>query len=209
MNRDKLSLRERKKLATRNALIASSRRLFIEKGYEDTTLAEICNEVQIHVTTFFAYFDSKEELALARTVQHLDDLVEKLSSRPATVSVIDFWWSYLSEYSVSEVIEEEIFVMNIDTIPSLLGRFQLIVQKFEDVIAAAISRDAGRDPANDLYARMQASVLLLAGITAARWYWRAIGETRGGLEIYDAAKSVINHFPSREQFERDTNIAAR
>jgi AcrR family transcriptional regulator len=56
------SLRERKRLRTRRALVDAAAELFDSKGYDETTVAEIAAAAEVSTRTFFSYFASKEEI---------------------------------------------------------------------------------------------------------------------------------------------------
>ncbi len=59
-------LRERKRRETHDRIVAAGLKLFIEQGYDATTLDRIAAAAGISRRTFFYYFKSKEEVLLAR-----------------------------------------------------------------------------------------------------------------------------------------------
>jgi AcrR family transcriptional regulator len=59
---EKPSLRERKKTRTRENLIDISSRLFLEKGFDSTTIDEIVEHAELSQRTFFRYFPTKEAI---------------------------------------------------------------------------------------------------------------------------------------------------
>ncbi|MFI1628994.1 TetR/AcrR family transcriptional regulator [Streptomyces noursei] len=60
-----LPLRERKKLRTRRTLAETALHLFTERGYDATTLDDLCDAVEVSKRTFFRNYRSKEDVALA------------------------------------------------------------------------------------------------------------------------------------------------
>jgi AcrR family transcriptional regulator len=205
-----MSLRERKKLATRNALINTARRLFVEKGYENTTLEEICNQVQIHVTTFFSYFESKEELAFARTIEMLESFRELMRNPPPGQDIMGLWWKFFYDFALYAGGVEGTIMMRMDSVPALRNRYANIVRQYEEELAAALAREAGNDPTKDLYAQLLAATTLSTVVSAARWYnhnYDVGGDGRADIAIF--SKTVLAKFPPREDIEREMrNLAA-
>jgi len=54
--------RERKKKAIRDAIFKTAQKLFIDKGFENTSVEDITKRVDIAQSTFFNYFPRKEDL---------------------------------------------------------------------------------------------------------------------------------------------------
>lgn len=79
-------LRERKKLRTRTSIQKEAMRLFLDKGFEETTIEEIAEAVEISPSTFFNYFPSKEAVVFQDDLDPL--ILEAFDAQPATVNPI-------------------------------------------------------------------------------------------------------------------------
>ncbi|MEU6039611.1 TetR family transcriptional regulator [Actinomadura sp. NPDC047616] len=77
-----LPLRERKKLRTRQALIDTALERFTANGFDGTTLDDLCAAVEVSKRTFFRYFDSKEDVAMAPTQDLWTAFLDELRTRP-------------------------------------------------------------------------------------------------------------------------------
>src|SRR5690606_39905277 len=75
-------LREPKKRRTRQALATAALRLFAERGYEETTVAEIAAAADVSPRTFFSYFPSKEDVVFAEIDDRLAEVSEHLRRTP-------------------------------------------------------------------------------------------------------------------------------
>ncbi|MEU1144861.1 TetR family transcriptional regulator [Streptomyces sp. NPDC005863] len=77
---ERLPLRERKKLRTRQALVDTALDLFTEHGFDGVTLDALCEAVEISKRTFFRTFTSKEDVAMAPTQDLWGAFLEELGT---------------------------------------------------------------------------------------------------------------------------------
>ncbi|CAM2829054.1 helix-turn-helix domain-containing protein [Saccharomonospora xinjiangensis] len=89
MSMTEAGLRERKKERTRHALQREALRLFTEKGYAETTVAEIAAAADVSTKTLFNYFRSKEDILFAHRRQRIDVVEARLAEHAATLSPRD------------------------------------------------------------------------------------------------------------------------
>lgn len=102
MSPDRVPLRERKKLRTREALIDTALALFSERGFAHTTLDDLCDAVEISKRTFFRTFTSKEDVAMAPSQ--------------------DLWRAFLDELRVREPAGRPVLEMLQDALLAALDR---------------------------------------------------------------------------------------
>ncbi|MEU2236278.1 TetR/AcrR family transcriptional regulator [Streptomyces vietnamensis] len=82
-NPSPLPLRERKKLRTRQTLIDTALDLFGTHGFDGVTLDGLCDAAEVSKRTFFRYFDSKEDVAMAPTQDLWAAFLDVLETCPA------------------------------------------------------------------------------------------------------------------------------
>ncbi|MFI8853509.1 TetR family transcriptional regulator [Streptomyces sp. 891-h] len=175
-------LRERKKQRTRDALIVAAHELFVTQGYEDTTVDQIAEAVDVSQRTFFRYFTNKEEVAL-----FVQDMVEQLyceavCARPTGESPLDCLRNTLDDAwdDVGEAVEEITpldlhlkMCQVIETTPALLAAHLRHSLLMEEKLVQEIARRAGVDAEKD--PRPRVLVAAFSGVmrTAARqWSMR-------------------------------------
>ncbi|MFG1942384.1 TetR/AcrR family transcriptional regulator [Nonomuraea sp. NPDC048826] len=78
-----MGLRERKKEKTRLALLDAALGLFLEQGYDSTTVDQIAGAVDVSPRTFFRYFTGKDHLVFWFHDQAEETMLEALAERPA------------------------------------------------------------------------------------------------------------------------------
>jgi AcrR family transcriptional regulator len=92
-----LPLRERKKQRTQRALGDAALNLFSERGFEATTLDDIVDAVEVSKRTFFRYYASKEDVAIAAETELWSAYIERLKGRPFRGSALQTLRETLSE----------------------------------------------------------------------------------------------------------------
>ncbi|WP_405752061.1 TetR family transcriptional regulator [Streptomyces sp. NBC_00012] len=151
-------LRERKKRRTRDALLHAALDLFTTQGYDETTVDEIAEAVEVSQRTFFRYFASKEEAAFA-----IQDMVEarflaELRRRPAAEtpfealrSAVLCAWNSIDE-TIKEIVTVEVHMRTyrmIESTPSLLAAHLRRCTGLENQIALLIAGREGLDVDED------------------------------------------------------------
>ncbi|RVX39442.1 TetR family transcriptional regulator [Nonomuraea polychroma] len=141
-------LRERKKQRTRRALIEAALRLFEEKGYAETTLAEIAAEAEVSTRTFFSYFSSKEDLVFYDGDERLERALVLMATRRPEESPTDVLLRLLDEGIATAVQHGELTFEEaalrtrlVMTEPALQGRALLLLFDSQLKLAKAL-RDA-------------------------------------------------------------------
>src|SRR3712207_8210354 len=81
--------RERKKRAAREAIAATARRLFADRGFEAVTVAEVAAAADVSEKTVFNHFATKEDLAFAGREEGIAQAVAALAERPPGTSALD------------------------------------------------------------------------------------------------------------------------
>src|SRR6187200_1084517 len=66
------------KAATRKQILQASRRLFAEKGFDDTTTRDIAIAAGTATGTLFNYFPTKEAIVACMAVEALDGTLENV-----------------------------------------------------------------------------------------------------------------------------------
>ncbi len=151
-------LRERKKQRTRDALTRAAMELFTTKGFEQTTVDEIAEAVEVSQRTFFRYFANKEQAALALEDQIEGRFLAALHERPAGEPPLEALrhavlgvWDDVSA-AIHEVVPLDLYMRMyqvIEATPALLSERLRRQAEMERRITAEIARREGLDPAAD------------------------------------------------------------
>ena len=156
----KPGLRERKKQQTRDAIARAALRLFAERGYDETTLAEIAEAADVAPRTIFAYFESKEDILFSEESGYLVELRRMLDERPAGTTTVDALREFvrcMKSPDEDDKLRKKVIMAN----PALQMKMRARHVQLEPMLAESIARDLGTDP-DDIRA-----LLIAASMTAA------------------------------------------
>lgn len=184
--------RARKKAATKRAIQEHALRLFIEKGYDATTVDEIAAAAGVSHMTFFRYFPRKEEVV---EYDEYDPLLEELvASQPpdepplaALHSAIRIGLEkILSTDRDALLIRTRLVLRN----PTLRSRNVIAQDATRELFARGLARRAGL-PAPNLAATVQASAALGA-VGVAMTAWAATDDDTDPVALIDEAFAALS-----------------
>lgn len=164
-------LRERKKQKTREAIRAAALRLFAQRGYEQTTIADIAAAADVAPRTFFSYFPAKEDVVFAPYDEVLAQLEERVAERSEAETAIDAlraWIEAMDDENPLDPPEERLIGRLAREHGALAARRLRLLDRLEATLAYEVRRDLG-DRSDPLQARMvaAAAVAVLAALDPA------------------------------------------
>lgn len=192
-----LPLRERKKLRTRRELSETALRLFLEHGYEVTTLDDLVDAVEVSKRTFFRSYPSKEAVALAAETELWDAYVTAVVDRDIRGRVLPALRDALTA-TVSAMGDEWLrrFLATrglIARTPVLRDRSDLASLVVQRRIVDALSVELGLDD-RDVRLRLLGEVALGAWRCGAQAWIRGSKRTRGAGRVTGLVREVERAF---------------
>jgi AcrR family transcriptional regulator len=185
------SWREQKKARTRQLLQEQALRLFLEKGFEATTVEEIAAAAGVSHMTFFRYFPAKED------VVDYDDysptLAEHIAARPSDEPPLEMIRHALRQGQADmEPGEREVMLTRMHlamTTPALQARAWAHKTADELLIAQALGAHPGHD-ADALETQVIAAAAVGAVTAAIRTWMESDGKAELGDLIDQAFRTL-------------------
>jgi AcrR family transcriptional regulator len=189
-------LRERKKQKTRWAIQEHAVRLFVQQGYDATTVEQIAEAAEISPSTFFRYFKTKEDVVIQDRYDEL--MAEEIRAAPADMPPLEVIrhaltsaFAMIDETEIEQVMQRARLQF---AVPALRMRALDNMQDSIRYLAAPLAERLGR-PQDDF--RCQAFVGACVGaMINALMLWVREGEATDSVkEMIDEALSVIADGP--------------
>jgi AcrR family transcriptional regulator len=165
-------LRERKKLRTRAAIQKEAMRLFLDKGFDETTIEEIAEAVEISPSTFFNYFPSKEAVVFQDDLDPL--IIKAFEAQPQDVNPIRRLRVAMRTVFSNLTPEQEslirqrthLFISTPELRGAMLSQFADLVDQIAELLAARVGKStsdfAVRNMAGAVLGVLLASMLVLS-----------------------------------------------
>jgi AcrR family transcriptional regulator len=160
-------LRERKKQKTRLAISEVATRLFIERGFDQVTVAEVAAAAEVSVNTIFNYFATKEELFFDRGEEVAEEPSRIVRERQPGESVIDairrVYVKAIKEHTGFFQPHIKPFVATIEASPALKLRERVLYDQGEQRLMQTLMAETGAR-SDEPTARVAAAL-----ITSVQW----------------------------------------
>ena len=173
--------RERKRQQTRERIAQTGLGMFVEKGFEETTLDAIAEAAGIARRTFFHYFDSKEALLFAYEGKADQGVRTALARMPGDMPPFEAMREALMAM-VSEFGSDEARTLNklLRSTEALRARKQINYERQEQSLLSAL-RQKWPEPANIL----RLTLIAMIGIGVLRLAADAWSAADGARPLHD------------------------
>ncbi|MEW2545527.1 TetR family transcriptional regulator [Streptomyces sp. NPDC047002] len=178
-------LRERKKEQTRQRIAAVALRMFAERGFDAVPVGEIAAAAEVAKATLFAYFPTKESLALHGVGG--DDLAGIVAARPAGLTFLDALRAHYRAFTAERVPEADLgaLLVRIRVIqgsPALQNAASALLYRQRLALAEVLAEAYGPTAAALLAAQVAASLVTLQEV-----YFRRLLD---GVRAEDAGRAL-------------------
>jgi AcrR family transcriptional regulator len=167
-------LRERKKLATRQALGIAAMRLAVERGLENVHVEDIAARAEVSPRTFSNYFASKYEAICALAMDRGQQAGAALRERPPGEPLWDaITYAVLQQYATAGQPPDREWIEGVRlvvTSPPLQGEYLRTYYMTQRALAEAIADRTGTDLERDMLPRIMAGAVTAATqVAMERW----------------------------------------
>jgi len=156
-------LRERKKQRTREAIVDAAFKLFAERGFDGTTIADIADAADIAPRTFFSYFPSKDDVVFHDFEETQATIASWLRDREPGTNAIDALRagiaSAVDELEHARPREKRLRARLVRENQSLAAHSEHLKSRLGDLLAEAVAEDLGDAP-GDLRPRLVAAAFV-------------------------------------------------
>jgi AcrR family transcriptional regulator len=192
-----VGLREEKKERVREQLLDVAMKLFTERGYEETTVDDIVNAAGVSRRTFFRYFETKDDVAIAwnldddfegHDIQFAEALATQRPGDTPLAALRDFSFKALCLREKSPDLAKLVLKVEelIAKTPSLRARRLSQIARFAENVAAELAKRWNMDVERDLQPRLMANCAI-AVVESANHLWAARGGRDSRAELMDQA----------------------
>jgi AcrR family transcriptional regulator len=137
-----MGLREAKKLATRQQIAGVAMRLFVARGFDHVTVAEVAAEAAVSEKTVFNYFTTKEDLFFDEVPERMRTLADGLRARPVEETVLHAMRRMqLAEVPRLTSPHFAHFARVLEESPALLAREVDVMAHFAQVLADVLQEE--------------------------------------------------------------------
>ena len=168
-------LRERKKLATRQALSSAALRLAVERGLDNVTIENITAEADVALRTFRNYFASKYEAVAAIGADRARRIGMSLLDRPTAEPLWEALTHAVLEHSegTDQAFSRETMAAlgRVLQTPAMRGEYLKVNFEMQNALAAAIAERIGTGLEADMFPQVLAGAVTAASqVAIRRWY---------------------------------------
>ncbi|MBB3645423.1 AcrR family transcriptional regulator [Rhizobium sp. BK619] len=168
--------RERKRRQTRERIEQAAMSLFLQRGFEATTVEDITEAADVSKRSFFDYFPSKEEVVFAWQDSFADRLMAAIAARPAEEPLVTVVEAAITATVIASIDERGLALAElIHRTPALRARDQLKYARVEQKLAEALLLRKGNDPQERLRMRILAAIVIGALRVGAELWQRPPG----------------------------------